>query len=77
MFKLSDGTSMVTGLSSAQLSAVVASSGNTVSSTGTQKASATMQDGAFKDFTGIAAVTQVAGNMNQVVNHIGVNFNTR
>ncbi len=70
-----NGTSSIVGLSSAQLSAVVASSGNTVSMTGNQKASATVPDGAFKDFTGIAAVSQVAGNMNQVVNHIGVNVN--
>ena len=77
MFKMADGTSLLTGLSSAQLSAVIASSGNTASLTGNQKASATVQDGAFKDFTGLAAVTQVAGNMNQVVNSLRVNVNTR
>jgi hypothetical protein len=77
MFNRVDGTSVLTGLSTDQLSAVIASSGNTVTSTGNQKASATVQDGAFKDFTGLAAVTQVAGNMNQVVNSLRVNVNTR
>lgn len=75
MFNQVNGTSLMVGLSSAQLSAVVANSDNTVSMTGNQKASATVPDGAFKDFTGIAAVSQVAGNMNQIVNHIGVNVN--
>ena len=77
MFNRVEGTSVLTGLSSAQLSAVIASSGNTVSLTGNQKASATVQDGAFKDFTGLAAVTQVAGNMNQVATSLRVNINTR
>ncbi len=75
IFNQITNTSAVVGLSNAQLSAVIANSGNTVTATGTQKASATIADGAFKDFTGLAAVTQVAGNMNQVVNHIGVNVN--
>ena len=62
-------------LSNAQLKAYVATNNNSLQSTGQQTASATIEGQAFKNFTGIAAITQVAGNLNQVVNSIQVNVN--
>jgi hypothetical protein len=62
-------------LSNAQLKAYVASNDNTLQATGQQTASATIDTQAFKNFTGIVAVTQVAGNLNQVVNSVQVNVN--
>jgi hypothetical protein len=73
LFKSQSGTSVITGLSSAQLNAVIASSGNDVTCRGNQKASANLQEGAFQDFCGIAALSLVAGNMNQVVSNVRVN----
>jgi hypothetical protein len=62
-------------LSNAQLKAYVATNNNSLHSTGQQTASATMEGQAFKNFTGVAAITQVAGNLNQVINNVQVNVN--
>jgi len=72
-FKNENGSSVITGLSSAQLNAVIASAGNDVTCRGNQKASANLQEGAFQDFCGVAALSLVAGNMNQVVSNVRVN----
>lgn len=77
LFKGENGSSAIAGLSSAQLNAVIANAGNDVTFSGKQKASANLQEGAFQDFSGIAAISLVAGNMNQVVSNVRVNVNTR
>jgi hypothetical protein len=62
-------------LSNAQLKAFVATNDNTLQSTGQQTASATIEGQAFHNFAGVAAITQVSGNLNQVVNTVQVNIN--
>ena len=75
LFKNATGSSVITGLSSAQLNAVIANAGNDVTFSGKQKASANLQEGAFQDFSGVAAVSLVAGNMNQVLSNVRINVN--
>lgn len=65
----------VVALSNAQLKAYVATNNNSLQSTGQQTASATIEGQAFKNFTGVVAITQVAGNLNQVINSVQVNVN--
>ncbi len=62
-------------LSNAQLKAFVATNDNSLQSTGQQTASATIDGQAFHNCAGVAAITQVSGNLNQVVNSIQVNVN--
>ncbi|MGD0276724.1 MAG: hypothetical protein ABSB79_11860 [Syntrophales bacterium] len=64
-----------TALSNDELKALVASSNNTLIAA-RQKATASVESGALQDFTGICAVSQIAGNMNQVLNRITININS-
>ncbi len=62
-------------LSTQQLETVTATYNNTLKAA-QQKASATIEEGALTNFSGICAVSQIAGNMNQVTNNLTVNVNT-
>ena len=42
---------------------------------GTMTAKVSLEDGAFQDFRGVASVTQVAGNLNQVSTSLRINVN--
>ena len=73
---LSTGDQNFVKLTSAQMNALIASSNNELELAGKQKALATVTDGSFQDFSGVAAVTVTAGNMNQVMNNVQVTINT-
>ncbi|MEN6623738.1 MAG: hypothetical protein ABFD50_19590 [Smithella sp.] len=62
-------------LSAHQLKTVTATYNNTLK-VAHQKASATIEEGALTNFSGICTVNQIAGNMNQVINNLNVNINT-
>lgn len=63
-------------LSNAQLQAVAASQGNSFTELATGKATALVEGNAFKDFSGLVAITTLAGNGNQVVNNLQMTINT-
>jgi hypothetical protein len=63
-------------LSTDQLKTITATFNNTLD-VAKQKASTTVEEGTFQNFSGICAVSQIAGNMNQVTNNLNVNVNTR
>jgi hypothetical protein len=72
---ISTGDSTLVGLSNNQLAMYAVTSNNTINQVGEQSGKATVDSGAFKDFTGIVAVNQVSGTMNQVLNNVRVNVN--
>lgn len=61
-------------LSTDQLKIISATFNNTLDAA-KQKASTIVEEGTFQNFSGICAVSQVAGNMNQVINNLNVNIN--
>lgn len=70
-FTTGTGTALV-ALSNAQLTQIVASQNNQVTNNGSLTARAQLEDGAFQDFKGVAAVTLTAGNLNQVMHHVAL-----
>jgi len=66
----------IVAVSNRQLNQIVASQNNTVTTNGNLTAKAQLEDGAFQDFRGVAAATLVAGNLNQVINHVSIQVTT-
>ncbi len=66
-----NGAALVT-LSNAQLTQIVASQNNAVTNNGSLTAEARLEEGAFQGFSGVAAATLTAGNLNQVMNHVAI-----
>jgi len=60
-------------LNNAQLSHV--NTNNDIQVQGPMTAKVSLDEGAFQDFRGVASVTQVAGNLNQVATSIRINVN--
>jgi hypothetical protein len=60
-------------LNNTQLSNV--NTNNDIQMQGPMTAKISLDDGAFQDFRGVASVTQVAGNLNQVATNIRINVN--
>jgi hypothetical protein len=69
------GNSAELRLSNEQLRIFAAATNNEVILTGQEKATATVGNGAFKDFNGVMAVSQISGTMNQVMNNMRININ--
>jgi hypothetical protein len=61
-------------LNNTQLSQV--NSNNNIQVQGHTTAKVSLDDGAFQDFKGVASVTQVAGNLNQVTTSLRININS-
>jgi len=61
-------------LNNSQLSQV--NSNNNIQVQGHMTAKVSLDDGAFQDFKGVASVTQVAGNLNQVATSLRININS-
>lgn len=73
----SDGNgSGLVALSHAQLQAVAATQGNTFTELGKGRATAVVEGDAFKSFSGLVAITTLAGNGNQVQNNLQMTINT-
>lgn len=66
------GNSAIVAVSNAQLTQIVASQNNQVTTNGSLTAKAQIEDGAFQDFQGVVAATLTAGGMNQVMHHVAV-----
>lgn len=66
----------VVALSNNRLSQLVAVQNNAVTNNGKVTAEARLEEGAFQDFSGVAVITQVAGNLNQVSSRVGLHVNT-
>jgi hypothetical protein len=69
------GLNGAVALSNGQLQAYAATNNNHLTTTGKQIATATIDGAPFTNFTGVAAITQVTGNLNQVTNSVQVNVN--
>lgn len=65
---------VLVAVSNDQLKSVVAVKNNKITATN-QTATAMVERGALKDFSGICAISQVAGDGNQVMNNLRVNVN--
>jgi hypothetical protein len=61
-------------LNNSQLSQV--NSNNNIQVQGPMKCKVSMDEGTFQDFKGVASVTQVAGNLNQVATSLRININS-
>jgi hypothetical protein len=72
------GNSSIVSLSNAQLSAIAVKGNNTLSLPQTDhgRYSTSLDQGAFQNFSGIANVSQVSGNLNTVFSNITVNIKT-
>ncbi len=70
---LNIGAGAVTALSSQQLSAISAHNRVNIPAGAAMNAKVKLDDGAFQNFTGVANVSQVAGNLNQVMTAININ----
>lgn len=62
-------------LSHSQLQAVAATSGNSFTEVGQGRATAMVEGDAFKNFSGLVAINNLAGNGNQVQNHLQMTIN--
>lgn len=72
------GNSSIVSLSNAQLSAIAVKGNNTVSLLQMNRGgySTHLDEGAFQNFSGIANVSQVSGNLNTVFSNISLNIKT-
>ena len=61
-------------LNSSQLSQI--NTNNNIERQGPMRAKVSLDEGAFQDFRGVASVTQVAGNLNQVTTSLRINVNS-
>jgi hypothetical protein len=71
-----DTNAAVVALSNNRLGQMVAVQNNTVTNNGKVTAEARLEEGAFQDYCGVAVITQVAGNLNQVSSRVGLHVNT-
>lgn len=69
------GQPAVVALSTTQLAAINSQNSHSIQGNFTAKVS--LQDNALQGSSGVAAITQVAGNLNQVLGNVSVNVNMR
>jgi hypothetical protein len=68
---LPNGDTMAT-LTNSQLRAVAVNAGNTYNPESPPQASASLDSSSFQNFSGIANVNQLAGNLNTVMSNVNV-----
>jgi hypothetical protein len=70
-----EGGGVIVAVSNNQLQSIVTVQNNQIEPAKSQTATAMVEKGALRDFSGICAISQVAGDGNQVMNNLRVNVN--